>query len=88
MARRTTLAGPFCWADDQLRVACQWPLQFPLDSLALQRPAPEWPPSRPLPVATELPAEILTATPPPRPTLPDTVAAPADEIRPAATRKG
>jgi len=73
---------------DQLRVACQWPLQLPDDSLALHRPAPELPPSRPLPVATDPPAEILTATPPPRPTLPETVAAPAEEIRPAATRKG
>jgi hypothetical protein len=70
------------------RVASQRPLQFPPESRAFQRPAPERPPSLPLPVATDPPAEILTVTPPPRPTLPDTAAAPADEMRPPATWNG
>ena len=82
------LAGHFLVPDDQPRVACQRPLQFPLDTLALQRPAPVLPPSLPLPVATDPPAEILTTTPPPRLTLPDTSAAPADEIRLPETRNG
>ena len=38
--------------------------------------------------ATEPPAEILTTTPPPRPTLPDTLAAPTDEMRPPEIRNG
>jgi hypothetical protein len=78
----------FFLGDDQLRVACQWPLQFPPESRALQWPAPVLPPSLPLPVATDPPAEILTATPPPRPTLPDTSAAPAVEMRPPEIRNG
>ena len=43
----------------QLRVACQRPLQLSPENLALQRPAPVLPASRPLPVATDAPAEIL-----------------------------
>jgi hypothetical protein len=74
--------------DDQPRVACQRPLQFPLDTLAVQRPAPLLPLSLPLPDATRPPAEILTATTPPGPTLPDTSAAPAAKMRPPETRNG
>jgi hypothetical protein len=78
----------FFSSDDQPRVACQRPLQFPLDTLAVQRPAPVLPLSLPLPDATRPPAEILTTTTPPGPTLPDTLAAPAVEMRPPATRNG
>ena len=72
----------------QPRVACQRPLQLPLENLALQRPTPVLPPSLPLPVATAPAAEILTTTLPPPLTLPDTSAAPADEIRPPETWNG
>jgi len=47
------LAGFFLAScGSQPRVACQRPLQFPLESLAFQRPTPVLPPSLPLPVAT------------------------------------
>jgi hypothetical protein len=69
-------------------VACQRPLQLPLENFALQRPAPVPPPSLPLPVATAPAAEILTTTLPPPLTLPDTSAAPVDEMRPPETRNG
>jgi hypothetical protein len=82
------LAGHFLFRNDQPRVACQLPLQFPLDTLAVQRPAPVLPPSLPLPDAVLPPAEILTTTAPPRPTLPDTSAGPMVEMRPPETRNG
>jgi hypothetical protein len=71
----------------QPRVACQRPLQLPLENLALQRPTPLLPPSLPVPVATAPAAEILTTTLPPPPTLPDTSAAPFDEMRPPGDLK-
>jgi hypothetical protein len=86
------LAGHFlvqaALSGDQPRVACQRPLQFPLENLALHRPTPLLPPSLPLPVATAPAAEILTTTLPPPLTLPDTSAAPFDEMRPLVTRNG
>jgi hypothetical protein len=87
-ARQTIWRAILLFAENQPRVACQRPLQFPPESLALQRPAPVLLPSLPLPVAIDPPAEILTMTLPPRPTLPDTSAAPAVEMRPPETRNG
>ena len=54
----------------------------------LHRPAPELPTSRPLPLATDRPTDILTDTAPPRLTPPVTLPPPADETRLPDTAKG
>jgi len=53
-----------------------------------QRPAPELPTSRPLPLALEAPTDIVTATLPPRPMPPVTLPPPAAETRRPDTVKG
>ena len=73
---------------DQLRVACQVPLQRSPEMIPLQRPAPELPASRPLPVASDAPTDILTETLPPGLMPPVTLPPPADETRVPATVKG
>jgi hypothetical protein len=54
----------------------------------LQRPVPELPASRPVPLARDMPTEMLTATAPPRLTPPVTLPPPADETCVPATLKG
>ena len=50
------LAGRFRWKRiDQVRVACQVPLQLSPEMTPRQEPAPLVPPSRPPPVACEAP---------------------------------
>ena len=56
--------------------------------IPLHRPAPELPASRPLPVATDAPTDILTETLPPGLIPPVTLPPPADERRVPATLKG
>jgi hypothetical protein len=64
------------------------PLQRSPEMIPLHRPAPELPASRPLPLATDAPTDILTATLPPRPIPPVTLPPPADETRLPDTVKG
>src|SRR3981189_3085118 len=64
------------------------PLQRSPEIIPLHRPAPELPASRPLPLATDAPTDILTATLPPRPIPPVTLPPPADETRLPDTVKG
>jgi hypothetical protein len=73
---------------NQLRVACQLPLHLSPVMIPLQRPLPELPASRPLPVATEAPTEIVTETLPRGLIPPVTLPPPADERRVPATLKG
>jgi hypothetical protein len=56
--------------------------------IPLHRPAPELPTSRPLPLATERPTDILTDTTPAGLTPPVTLPPPADETRRPDTAKG
>jgi hypothetical protein len=56
--------------------------------IPLHRPLPELPISRPLPVATDAPTDILTETLPPGLIPPVTLPPPADERRVPATLKG
>ena len=56
--------------------------------IPLQRPTPEWPTSRPLPLAADRPSDILTDTIPAELMPPVTLPPPADETRPADTAKG
>ena len=56
--------------------------------IPLHRPAPELPASRPLPVATDAPTDILTETLPPGLIPPVTLPPPADETRVPVTVKG
>jgi hypothetical protein len=64
------------------------PLHRSPEIIPLQRPAPELPTSRPLPLALEAPTEIATETLPPRPMPPLTLPPPADETRVPDTVKG
>src|SRR5450759_2893451 len=80
--------GPYFCADDQLRVACQIPLQRSPVINPLHRPAPELPTSRPLPLAQDAPTVIRTETMPPRPMPPVTLPPPADETRVPDTVNG
>jgi len=73
---------------DQLRVACQVPLQRSPLMMPLQDPVPPVPESRPPPLALDAPTETLTATAPVRLTEPETLPPPADETRLPATKKG
>ena len=68
---------------NQFRVACQLPLHLSPVMIPLQRPAPEFPTSRPLPLACDAPTEMLTATTPFRLMPPVTLPPPAEEtLRP------
>lgn len=73
---------------DQLRAACQMPLQrSPLMS-PLHRPEPVLPASRPLPLAREAPTDMATETLPPRLIPPVTLPPPAEETRRPKTVNG
>jgi hypothetical protein len=77
------------WHDEnQLRVACQVPLQRSPVMMPLHDPAPLVPASRPPPLAREAPTDTLTATEPVRLTMPETLPPPADDTRLPATVKG
>jgi hypothetical protein len=69
-------------------MACQIPLHRSPEIIPLQRPAPELPTSRPLPLALDAPTDIATETRPPRPMPPLTLPPPADETRRPDTMKG
>ena len=56
--------------------------------MPLQRPEPELPTSRPLPLACDAPTWMLTDTTPARLTPPVTLPPPADETRVPATANG
>ena len=71
-----------------VRVACQIPRHRSPEMIPLQRPAPELPTSRPLPLATDRPTEILTDTAPLRLTPPLTLPPPAEKTRVPDTAKG
>src|SRR5580704_8645632 len=73
---------------NQLRVACQLPLQRSPVMIPLHRPVPELPTSRPLPLAFEAPTDMLTETTPPRLMPPVTLPPPADNTRVPDTAKG
>src|SRR6202035_3031299 len=73
---------------DQVRVACQVPLQRSPWMIPLHRPAPLVPASRPLPLALEAPTDMLTETMPARLMPPVTLPPPADETRVPATVNG
>jgi hypothetical protein len=81
------LAGRFL-IDIQLRVACQVPLQRSPVMIPRHAPLPLLPASRPPPVAVDAPTDTLTATLPPRPTVPETLPPPADETRLPLTLNG
>src|SRR5258708_39824252 len=78
-----------CWHDEnQLRVACQVPLQRSPVMMPLHDPAPLAPASRPPPLALDAPTDTLTATAPARLPEPATRPPPADETRLPMTVKG
>jgi hypothetical protein len=72
----------------QVFVACQVPLHLSPEMTPLQRPAPELPTRRPLPVAADAPTEIRTDTAPLALMPPVTLPAPADETCVPDTLKG
>jgi hypothetical protein len=74
--------------ENQLRVACQLPLQRSPVMMPLHRPVPELPTSRPLPLAFDAPTDMLTETTPLRLMPPVTLPPPADETRVPDTAKG
>jgi hypothetical protein len=75
-------------SNDQFRVACHLPLHLSPVIIPLHRPVPELPASRPLPVATDAPTDILTETAPLGLIPPVTLPPPADETRPPDTANG
>src|SRR5262245_39788078 len=74
--------------EHQVRVATQVPLHLSPVMMPLQRPAPELPASRPVPLACDAPTEMLTARAPLGRMPPVTLPPPADETWAPDTAKG
>jgi hypothetical protein len=72
----------------QVRLACQVPLHLSPVMMPLQRPVPELPTNRPVPLAADSPTEIRTVTTPFGVMPPVTLPPPADETLVPETLKG
>src|ERR1700760_4270487 len=74
--------------NSQGRVACQLPLHLSPVMMPLQRPEPELPTSRPLPLACDAPTWLLTDTTPGRLIPAAALPPPAGETRVPVTMNG